>query len=134
MIEGFKRIFDFGGKVFDLIGKIVGFDLGSKVAEVKSISQIPLAQPTPPKTTALPFPMKVPKVEMPKASFVGEGFARKSNFEADNIPEAIKPFSNSKTSDSSHPGRINKSDQREQVNHNSFSFTINASPNQNQER
>ena len=131
MIDGFKRILDFGGKVFDLIGKIVGFDLGSKVAEVKSISQIPLAQPTPPKTTALPFPMKVPKVEMPKASFVGEGFARKSNFEADNIPEAIKPFSNSKTSDSSHLGRINKSDQREQVNHNSFSFTINAAPGQN---
>lgn len=131
MIDGFKRILDFGGKVFDLIGKIVGFDLGSKVAEVKSISQIPLAQPTPPKTTALPFPMKVPKVEMPKASFVGEGFARKSNFEADNIPEAIKPFSNSKTSDSSQPARINQSDRREQVNHNSFSFTINAAPNQN---
>ncbi|MBJ9947771.1 phage tail tape measure protein [Acinetobacter bereziniae] len=131
MIDGFKRILDFGGKVFDLIGKIVGFDLGSKVAEVKSISQIPLAQPTPPKTTALPFPMKVPKVEMPKASFVGEGFAKKSNFEADNIPEAIKPFSSSKTSDSSQPARINQSDRREQVNHNSFSFTIHAVPNQN---
>ncbi|WP_151806618.1 phage tail tape measure protein [Acinetobacter bereziniae] len=131
MIDGFKRILDFGGKVFDLIGKIVGFDLGSKVAEVKSISQIPLAQPTQPKTTALPFPMKVPKVEMPKASFVGEGFARKSNFEADNIPEAIKPFSNSKTSDSSQSARINQSDRRDQVNHNSFSFTIHAAPNQN---
>ena len=130
MIDGFKWIIDFGGKAFEWLGKIAGVDVGSKVAEVKSIGQIPLAQPAPPKTTALPFPMKVPKVEMPKSSFVGDGFTSRSNTDKNNVPEAIRPYLNTRNSDMSQPTKINKSDRREQVNHNSFSFTIHAAVGQ----
>lgn len=154
IVDLFKWIFNFGGKVFDWIGKIGSANVAPKITPTVTIPQQVQAKPP------MQVPMQVPKLQMPKlGNSLGESFFKKqndqsiilnqfnrtessSNFRTINnslettqqppiLPEAVQRYLPQDKQDKQDKP-INKAAQQAQAQSitQHFSFSIAAAPNQ----
>lgn len=159
IVDLFKWIFNFGGKVFEWIGKIGSAEVAPKITPTV-IAPAPQAKP-PQLVQAKPpmqIPMQVPKLQMPKlGSSLGESFFKKqndqsvilnqfnrseanSNFRTVNnnqtysqqeipVPKSVQPYLLNKEQTKTVRNETPQQSQAPSITQH-FSFSISAAPNQ----